>query len=455
VDTSRPPHGERTRKAILDAIVAMGDMTEKHYLEVKSELNIAAKADIAKIAKFILGAANRSPQTADRHFGGYAVMVLGAKQGGLPGVASGIEVLHIEDKIKKYIKPGSVHWELERAPADVAGREVLFIIVDPPRQGDPVHVCRGAYQSDDRKNTKNDLADGDIYVRGVGATAKATSAELDALHARATGKSVTVPEISVEIQGQAHYLDDSARIRERFIEVQIDQAHERYVQPPGAFKAFNPLVGVMSPALLGGPAPSSMSEDGFTRRAEKWGHKIRASWLDNTEKMAGAALPGALVKVSNAQSGFLEGVRIDLILENAYGVQFLEPGDIDVDKLFPPVIEPRTLYDHGLTSLIDDQSWRTINPRGYPLTWANQDDQLRITVKLEDLPPETPWVSDGDDFVVIARNKDAESITGSWRATMRGHDRPHVGTLTLPTGKLQDFVTLHQLLMEQTAHKKA
>ncbi|WCI08111.1 hypothetical protein PJ267_16800 [Arthrobacter sp. OVS8] len=42
MDTSRPPHGERTRKAILDAIVAMGDLTEKHYLEVKSERNIAA-----------------------------------------------------------------------------------------------------------------------------------------------------------------------------------------------------------------------------------------------------------------------------------------------------------------------------------------------------------------------------------------------------------------------------
>jgi hypothetical protein len=54
--------------------------------------------------------------------------------------------------------------------------------------------------------------------------------------------------------------------------------------------------------------------------------------------------------------------------------------------------------------------------------------------------------SDGDDLVVIALEKGAAAISGSWRATARGHDAAFEGTVSLPLGDPLDFQLLLQLL---------
>lgn len=124
--------------------------------------HFTSKEETTKIAKFNLGAANRLPATADRHFGGYAVMVIGAEKGGLPGVPAGTEILDIEQKINKFLLPGGPQWELERASADDPKHEVLFIVVDPPKDGDPVYLCRAEFHGAEVK-----LGNGDILCSGV------------------------------------------------------------------------------------------------------------------------------------------------------------------------------------------------------------------------------------------------------------------------------------------------
>lgn len=80
-DTDIVPLGERALRRILDHVVAIGDEAETTYLEVKSDIDLGSKLGIAKVVKFLLGAANRRPQDAARHFRGYAVLVIGAKKG--------------------------------------------------------------------------------------------------------------------------------------------------------------------------------------------------------------------------------------------------------------------------------------------------------------------------------------------------------------------------------------
>ncbi|PPF76161.1 hypothetical protein C5B99_09960 [Pseudoclavibacter sp. Z016] len=66
------------RMAILERILMLGDEAETGYLEVKSDVDLNKPLGRAKVAEFLLGAANRDPKSASRFFHGHAVMVIGA-----------------------------------------------------------------------------------------------------------------------------------------------------------------------------------------------------------------------------------------------------------------------------------------------------------------------------------------------------------------------------------------
>lgn len=118
--------GERALRSILDRVLAVGDEAETNYLEVKSALDPTSTAGAAKVAKFLLGAANRRPEEAVRYFHGYAVLVIGAQKSRAGGVARGVEAHELEDRIRPYLGPQFPAFEFGRIGVD-ADREVLFI----------------------------------------------------------------------------------------------------------------------------------------------------------------------------------------------------------------------------------------------------------------------------------------------------------------------------------------
>lgn len=82
MDTNFVPMGERRLRQIMDAVVTEGDTAEYLGLEAKSDIDPSRKGTgIAKIAKFILGMANRMPEAAAHHFEGYGVMVNWCRDG--------------------------------------------------------------------------------------------------------------------------------------------------------------------------------------------------------------------------------------------------------------------------------------------------------------------------------------------------------------------------------------
>jgi hypothetical protein len=88
-ETNVAPLGERILQSILDYVVANGDAAESSYPEAKSTVDIASKPWLVKVARFLLVCANRQPEDAARQFKGYAVLVIGARQGAVGGVACG------------------------------------------------------------------------------------------------------------------------------------------------------------------------------------------------------------------------------------------------------------------------------------------------------------------------------------------------------------------------------
>lgn len=433
MDVSRPPTGERQRNAILEAIRRDGDVREKHFLEAKSSFDLNSKEDCAKVAKFILGAANRPVDLAVRAFGGYAVMVLGAEKDRLGGVPAGLEILALEQKLGSYLGTSGPRWDLERHPADQAGTEALFILIEPPQQGDPVFVCRKSY---DGSNASSSLRDGEVYVRTQGQTRKADSTDLDRLFARASQRTTTVPEFEVSLDGPAHFIVPSEDVRQRIVENAIKQAREKYVKvrsTPSPNATLAALVG--SNPMFGG---TEWTSERFNERAEEWEDELADNWSSILDKLAGAVLPGPRFSVRNTQSQFLEAVRVDILLENVRGVDHTDIEDLDKNKLIPPVIRARNPYEVDLFPPIDYSGLRAANST-YPLHWDNEQNSLRVIIECPQLRPGTPWISDNDDLVLVTNSP---TVTAHWRITARGFDQVFTDNLSVSVSEPLDFSAL-------------
>ncbi|WP_430336270.1 hypothetical protein [Rhodococcus sp. ACT016] len=79
-DLTRIPRGQREWAALVGVLSEDDDRAERHFLELKSQIDLSSTGGGAKVAKFVLGAANRDPEQAAKRFDGHALMVLGVSQ---------------------------------------------------------------------------------------------------------------------------------------------------------------------------------------------------------------------------------------------------------------------------------------------------------------------------------------------------------------------------------------
>ncbi len=215
--TDIPPSGEAQRKAILEAVIKEGDALESVGLEIKSDVDLGRRGPgLAKVAKCILGMANRMPQDAQRLFGGYGVLVLGAGKSAAAGVPAGTEQHDLANRLRPYLGDPGPRWDLSRLSTQ-DGNEVLFIIIEPAAMGDPIYPCRKDYQSGS-PDKKSDLADGDVYVRDSTSTRKARAHQIDALVRRALGPGGPKLNLTFVVHGEALAVADPDSMMSDWIE---------------------------------------------------------------------------------------------------------------------------------------------------------------------------------------------------------------------------------------------
>lgn len=75
-------------------------------------------------------------------------------------------------------------------------------------------------------------------------------------------------------------------------------------------------------------------------------------------------------------------------------------------------------------------------PAHYPVRWRNDRQDVQVVVTCESLHPNTAWVSQKPEAVILARDCDATFISVSWKLTEHGNDEPTQGEMTFPTGEL-------------------
>ena len=141
IDLARAPRGELAAAHLVTAVADTGDLAERHYLELKGPPDLATKVNKAKVAKFILGAANRLPDRAAEAFEGYGVMIVGITKQGIEGVPP-IEMLALSQVIQPFLGAAGPRWDVVRVPVEGSTNQVLVILVDPPQVGQPPFIGR-------------------------------------------------------------------------------------------------------------------------------------------------------------------------------------------------------------------------------------------------------------------------------------------------------------------------
>lgn len=426
LDTSVIPLGERALQRILDHVVAVGDAAETNYLEVKGPLDMASKAAVAKIAKFLLGAANRRPTVAAQHFHGYAVLVIGAQEGDAAGVPRGSEAHELEDKLRPYLGAQFPAFEFGRVRVD-SEREVLFVIALPPQDGQTIFPCHKNYQGDNRVNS---LEDGAIYVRGQSNTRSARAGEVLNLVERARSGGKPPIELEVDVLGMIHRV---GRVGEAFKGI-YDYTEEKFTEQSETAEGTLSR-GSIRPGLtaFSSPAPPSVEdrEEALTRwRADKAEHitKGRAHLL-------GVGLAGLGIRVVS-RDRFVPKPRLVVTLHGCELIDHLHPDDADEDEVMEPVMRPPSPFGY-LNSAVPPSL-----PRDYPVAWRNRGDDAEIVITLESLRPNAPWSSDQDDFVILARDLQAESVEVSWDLTEDDSDAVTSGSFMCPTSETVDVTSV-------------
>ncbi|WP_404473568.1 hypothetical protein [Microbacterium aerolatum] len=444
IDTSRAPLGERRARALVDAVVASDDRLEHHYLELKSELDLAGRRDRAKIAKFILGSANRMPDKAATAFEGYAVMVIGASSQTLKGLPP-VEVLDIEKGVLPYIGADGPRWDVARVPVPDSTNEVLLILVDPPQWGQPLFPCLK------EGGERNELRDGAIYYRASGQTREANSGEIQQLLRR--GQAAGVPDVNLGVaaQGSATRVD-RARLDVVLEDYLTKVANElelamvlakRPAQTPKDLSAHG-VAAAYAVRNIGGvsdlfSSPEGRSESEYRAEISAWEEHTRASWPATVEQYLGRLLPVTELAVVNTEKVFLEDVQVKVhVAGDIVGIKALPMvEELSVDDLgLPP--PPRswgpTKRDLGWES---PKMWvsgadysniaRQITRRA---SWDNSGS-VRVAFEIGELRPLETEVTDDLDLVLITNDVQADSYDGTWTVTARGHHAVFSGDLSM------------------------
>ncbi len=428
-DMDRLPTGAAGWNALVDHAVALGDLSEVGWLELKGALSFETKTDrkrsAAVMARAVLGMANRMPEAASRYAGGHGVVLLGVQGQSVVGAAR-VDPAVLTEIMRPYLGADGPRWD--HVFVNHPDGLVLAIIVDPPQWGDPIHTNRKEFQD---LTTRLSVRDGDIFVRYPGQTRPASSHDLAELQRRRERSPSAGARIDVQYDDKFDHVDlDSVR------ELACGDVHAR----ADALLAGLPE-GPVEPdryRTFGGPLAGDQdrrSASAFRAEVEQW----RSASLRQAETVVAEFLRHHLSRgrfaLQNTSSRYFQAVQVQ--------VQF-PPGVL-------VLVASDTAYcDHGgpfrFLSLLPEPpaEWgsstfqRLIRP---PPTQSNVHsirsnvdvvdgaDGALLTWDVGDLRPRS--TERGQELLALVTGKHINAITAPWRVTARKVDHVFEDTLTV------------------------
>lgn len=218
IDTSAPLRSHTQLRSLVDAVHSAGEHDELDWIEWKSSLDLSDHGARGVVAFHILGMANRDPTLAARVAGGCGYILVGVEPGNCPGIAT-VDPADLEPQVQRFLGDSAPTWQ--PLWIEHSGMSVLVVVVDPPRQGDPIWTLASDF---------NNYRPGAVLVRRQGATHQASPEEIRRLTARARPRDST-PRLAVELKGAGPLeitpvdLDHGAVVR------WLDAERKRLLQP--------------------------------------------------------------------------------------------------------------------------------------------------------------------------------------------------------------------------------
>jgi len=337
----------------------VGDEAETSYLEIKSALDIksvrgaahANKHAVAKIAKFLLGAANRSPKDGVRHFQGYAVLVIGAEKGQALGVPRGIELHDLEDSLRPYLGPKFPNFELGRIALSDE-REILLIVTPPPKDGEQIYPCCKNYQPEERRDN---LRDGAIYVRGSSSTREARHEEVLALVERSRSRNKPQINLEVSLDGPIYrvvQLDDTLN---RLYDQEEQHFNERIAKKYNRENNTISRSPFIQPPSFAKPITGSEMEEALQFWKDTRSEHISAG----RQHLLGVSLDFSRIQVVS-HGRFIAKPQLSVYF---YGCEILEwndPDNADLEKLVEPVIHKTDAFGSKVVQTRRFHSGKTV-----------------------------------------------------------------------------------------------
>ena len=458
LDVSRAPLGQIAAARLVSAVAASDDRVERHFLEVKSDLDLTKKTDVAKIAKYILGSANRLPDVAATAFEGYGVMVIGVAPGEARGVPP-IEVLEIDKIVSRYLGAAGPRWDVVRVPVPDSDKEVLVIVVDPPKDGQQPFPCR---------KDGDGLIDGRIYIRADGETREAKGDEFDGLLKR--GAIQEVPEVAFEvtIDGVAHpvavdvnrTLDDyvgqtTRRLADALPQPEPAPAAGIAEIPPSLAKSLMPQINAVArmQASMFPTEPEERTEAEFEASITEWENNFRQCWPGAVDRLAGQLLGSISIRVKNEAKTFLHDVEVKIHLQGAVqGVEWTADDDFDSADIGLPEA-PRTWGPTQRSTFAHLQGAPYLPSVAVPsayrssLEWRNSGS-VDLCLDVGDLRPREEYVFDHEELIlVVPAEADTETVRGTWEITARGHNEIYTGTIVVEVADPVDLTNAMRILL--------
>ena len=159
-------------RLLAEAILQADSVDESDWLEWKSTLDLSDKRHQFQLSKHILGFANRPPDSASRNCKGYGYIFVGIEPSSSPGVTR-LDPAELQDAINPYVGSDGPSWR--HSYIQINGTDILAIVVDAPKSGDPFHMLRKEYDGSHS---------GTIFVRKQGKTERADPEDIRNLQER-------------------------------------------------------------------------------------------------------------------------------------------------------------------------------------------------------------------------------------------------------------------------------
>lgn len=465
----RAPLGARAGRALIDALAGKHDSIVERYLERKGRIDLTDRRALAKLAKFILGAANREPAEAARYFEGYGVMVIGMSSDGEVEGAKLPDPEQWEDGITRFIGVDGPRWDINPVKHPDAEDSVLILLVDPPKRGDPVQVCR----ADGEK-----IDDGRVYIRRRGKTVQADSAEMQMLFTRAAATdpkmeldvSLVGEAVPVTIDLEASFEEYLARKREELLtampEPEPEQEAGETLGPLGSGLAGLGIAGLQNNTMaelaksmrptfemstesqretnwsaLGlTEKPEPRSEREYRDEIDQWTREIHSKIPEAVDRMAAYILDAVMVRVHNKSEVYLEDVEITIHLQgDVRAVDWYElERDVPRRNYFDLPSPPRkwgpvkyNMLPHGIANAVPPWQPGPLALGSPSVSWDNTES-VTIEASVDTLPPRKLHRDGSGEFVLLVPAGHTEEVRGTWTATAKGHHKLYEGELVIP-----------------------